>query len=115
MFSSVLLFSKEDGIYGQQGEKNTIYCQMNLAITSAFNEQWPLVSRNTLHYIFFRGSDHRYMHSSGTVKVTDCSHEPISFLKMILPIIVILIVSIVLLFIAWRYVLTLKSTKNIDI
>ncbi len=98
----VVLFNQEDGIRIHE-DKSEIFCQLSLAITSAFDPDWPMVSYSTLHHIFFGGSTNRTMHSFEDVKVTDCSHEAFTPWKIILPIVIILIVSVLLMLIAWRY------------
>ncbi len=99
----VILFNQEDGIRIHE-DKSEIFCQLSLAITSAFDLDWPMVSHSTLHNIFFGGSTSRKMHSFGDVTVTDCAHEAFTSWKMILPIVIILIVSVLLMLIAWRCV-----------
>jgi hypothetical protein len=98
----VVLFNQEDGIRIND-DKSEIFCQLSLALTSAFDPEWPMVSYSTLHHIFFDGKSYRKMHSFGDVKVNDCSHPAVASWKMILPIVIILIVSVLLMLIAWRY------------
>ncbi|CAG2113245.1 unnamed protein product, partial [Medioppia subpectinata] len=103
---SVFLFNTEDNVHVHSG-KSDISCQMEMAITSPIDQHWPMVSYSILNKLFFGGSSSREMHITDPkgkkYTVTDCSYESISFWRMILPIIVILLVSIALMLAAWRY------------
>lgn len=105
---SIYLREAEEWAHFESDHKILIV-QVNLAITSPYDANYPLLERAELEKLFFGGSDQRDMFAS-RVHVTNCQFFRISLWRILGPILAILIVSGTITGVFW-YVQR-KTTKD---
>ena len=88
------------------------YCQLQVVLTSSYDDGWPLIAENgkeiLSEIVFPSGTNSRIFkndNETSTVAftVTNCQNDHIELWKMLLPIGIILLVSITIMLLAWRY------------
>ncbi|KAI2809897.1 hypothetical protein BLOT_001050 [Blomia tropicalis] len=99
---SVKVFDVEPISY-VKGHYTEQYCQFNLAIASPYDNEYPLVPSDVLYRMFF-GDAHTssVMMIHSQIEVNNCVFQRISWLSVLLPIGIILLLSIAIMALFWR-------------
>ena len=103
------LFQNETYPYNHDNHED-YYCQFLVVLTSSYDNGWPLIAENgkqiLSEIVFPSGKNSRKFSNDNetiTFTVTNCQNDHIELWKMLLPIGIILLVSITIMLLAWRY------------
>lgn len=96
------IFDHETFSYAK-GHQNEQYCQFNLAIASPYDSEYPLVKQNVLRTMLFGDSGTSRKMVRNGVTITNCEFERISWVTILVPIAVILLISLSVMLVFWRF------------
>lgn len=95
-------------IFYSKGRITEQYCQFHMAISSPYDIEFPLVQSDVLTTMFFGNSNARKM-INANFNFNNCIFQRISLRTILIPIGVILLLTIGIIGVFWKWVLSVVS------